>query len=162
MSSSACVCILCASVSLPVYLCCLYKWGLLKEKLSLEKTLFLMLKLNGSFRMNLALVYLFVLAELSKCTREGACSLTRSCFACLSTISSSPGGAWSLSHLIPVLGKATGCLFPYFSFSFLGIHSHFERFLNTDFRGSLCNTELLSVFSIIYVSWRIIIASLNR
>ena len=84
---------LCACVSLPVYLCCLYKWGLLKEKLSLEKTLFLILKLNGSFRMNLALVYLFVLVQLSKCTREGGCCFTRSRFACLSTISSKPGGA---------------------------------------------------------------------
>lgn len=38
---------------------CVLKGALLKENLSLEKTLFLALKLNDSFGMNLALNHLF-------------------------------------------------------------------------------------------------------
>lgn len=42
-----------------------------EENLSLYKTLFLVLKLNGSFGMNLALVYSFMLADLSRSVLGG-------------------------------------------------------------------------------------------
>lgn len=61
------VCVCYMSVCVCFYVCVMcISGGLLKENLCLVKTLFLVLKLNGSFGMNLALIYLFMLAELSK------------------------------------------------------------------------------------------------